>query len=149
MGNINSSLVSDLQAKSLAEKVTTLVSGKDLNYQGVDISSDKINFELSGNKAHANRVLLWLASKPYDFVREDTNAGILYSILGRIGTDNSNMEKWENFLKNNFAEKFASDLTLSYLNLRFDSTSKLLKIDMIVTDALNKTTFSISTGASV
>ena len=104
MAKLNSSYISDLQSTSLEEKIESSKNSVDLYYEGYDRNSN-IAFEQYGKYAHINRVLLWLSTKPRDYVRSSFTGGILYSLLGQLGND-TNLKSWENDIREKFNEEF-------------------------------------------
>ena len=147
MAKLNSSLIKDYQTTSLNEKIQTRLNTVDLNYLGYD-PNGKDSFEKYGVYSHINRVLLWLASKPNDYVRESFKGGILWSLLGRINND-SNHTEWENTIKERFNEEFSSELSLMYISISLDVPTKTAILNMVVSDNLNKQTFTVSTSATL
>lgn len=147
MPTANKSLISDLQSQTLHSKVQDDKRVVDLNYSGYDRNSDK-SFERYEGSAHRNRLMLWLSSHPYDYVRSNTVGGVIYSLLKRSVND-SNLEDWKQEIQERFNEEFSQDLTLLLLNLSFNSKSKTLVISMIVRDNLTKEAISITTEATI
>lgn len=149
MSNLNQSIIGELQSKTLQEKVNTLNNWVDLSWRGYDHSSyeDPSSVEKYGIKAHINRVLLWLASKPLDYVRSDFKGGVLYSLLGKLNSD-ANLLEFKQDIQNRFNLEFSQDLTLLFLELKTDKSYKKLYINMIVKDAITDSVFPITTEAS-
>lgn len=147
MPRLNSPLIGDIQSTNLHKKINTSLNEVDLNWLGNDRHS-KDSFEKYGTKANVNRVLLWLASKPDDFIRESLKGGILYSLLGQLTSD-TNLRDWENKIKERFNAEFSQDLEIFLLKLTTDKTYKKLKIEMIVRDCLLNKTFPVSTEAAL
>ena len=67
MAKLNSSYRSDLQSRTFNEKIEISKNTVDLNYEGFNAQTDK-SIERYGVSSHVNRVLMWLASKPNDYV---------------------------------------------------------------------------------
>ena len=147
MPRLNSPLISDLQSTTFKEKINTSLNEVDLNWLGNNRYSDD-SFEKYGTKANVNRVLLWLASKPDDYIRESLKGGILYSLLGQLTSD-TNLREWESSIREKFNAEFSQDLEIFLLKLTADKTYKKLKIEMIVRDVLLNKTFPVSTEASL
>lgn len=148
MSSLNKSIIGDYQTKTLEEKIKASTNGVDLNLYGYDHTSGKSPSDIvkSGAKAHVNRILFWLSSKPNDFIRESLKGGILYSLIGQLNKD-TNLQSWENLIKSKFASEFSSDLDLLYLKLNTDVSYKKLIINMVVRDRLTNNTFAVATGA--
>lgn len=147
MPTANKSLISDLQSQTLHSKVQDDKQVVDLNYSGYDRNLDK-PFERYEGSAHRNRLMLWLSSHPYDYVRSNTVGGVIYSLLKR-SVNESNLEDWKQEIQERFNEEFSQDLTLLLLNLSFNNKSKTLVISMIVRDNLTKEAISITTEATI
>lgn len=147
MPTANKSLISDLQSQTLQSQVKRDKQVVDLNYSGYDRNSNK-SFERYEGSAHRNRLLLWLASHPYDYVREPLKGGIIYSLLSRSVND-INLKEWEQEIQERFNEEFSSDLTLLYIKLSFNQITKGLLINMAVRDNLTKESVTLSTEASL
>lgn len=147
MAKLNSSYISDLQSTSLEEKIESSKNSVDLYYEGYDRNSN-IAFEQYGKYAHINRVLLWLSTKPRDYVRSSFTGGILYSLLGQLGND-TNLKSWENDIREKFNEEFSADLQLMYITLDLDKTRRILHISMIVRDLISNEVYPISTETSL
>lgn len=145
MPTLNSSYISDLQTRDLDQKIQDSRNTVDLWYEGYDATYNK-KFEQYGVYSHINRVLLWLSSKPYDYIRESFKGGVLYSLLGQITTD-TNLSSWENEIRDRFNQEFANDLSLLYIKLTMDKTKRILYINMAVRDAITSEVYPISTEA--
>lgn len=150
MSKLNRALVGDLQTTTLKEKIQNSIQGTDLWWLGYDHNSgtNPTTTIVSTNvRANINRVLLWLASKENDYVREPLKGGILYNLLGTL-SNNTNLSQWEDLIKSRFNEEFANDLDLLLLTLTPDPTYKKLYVQMIVRDKVTNKTFPVSTEAS-
>lgn len=143
MPTLNSSYISDIQTQNLSEKVETYKNTIDLKYDGYDRYED-IPFERKGMYSHANRVLLWLASKPNDYVRGNLRGGVLYSLIAQKMND-YNLSDWENTLRNKFNEEFSGELSLVYIKLIENNEKNTLSINLMVRDALSKEAFPLQT----
>ena len=145
MSNLNKSLISDLQTKTLQEKIDSAVTVVDLYWLGYDHTSELSPsiLERYNVQAHINRVMLWLSSKPNDYVREALKGGILYSLLGEIMNE-ENLSSHEEIIKARFTAEFANDLDLLYLKLSKSKTGRGLSINMIVKDKLLDTVIPIN-----
>lgn len=149
MNRLNQSLIGELQSKTFQNKTDSLNNWVDLNWKGYDHNStqDPSSIEKYRVNAHVNRVLLWLASKPLDYVRSDFRGGVLYELIGKLNSE-TNLQDWKSSIQNRFNNEFSQDLNLLYLDLKTDKTYKKLYINMIVRDALNNSVFPITTEAS-
>lgn len=147
MPRANKSLISDLQSQTLHTKVREDKQVVDLNYSGYDRNIDK-PFERYEGSAHRNRLLLWLASHPYDYVRSNTTGGVIYSLLKK-SVNEANLTEWQQEIQERFNEEFSQDLTLLLINLSYDNDSKTLMINMIVRDNLTKEAISVATEATI
>lgn len=150
MSKLNRALVGDLQTTTLKEKIQNSIQGTDLWWLGYDHNSgtNPTTTIVSTNaRANVNRVLLWLASKENDYVREPLKGGVLYNLLGTLN-NSTNLSQWEDLIKSRFNEEFANDLDLLMLTLTPDPTYKRLYVQMIVRDKVTNKTFSVSTEAS-
>lgn len=149
MSNLNKSLISDFQTKTFEEKIKASVNGVDLYWLGYDHTSDLLpsSVERYGVQANINRVLLWLSSKPNDYIRESLKGGILYSLLGQL-TQDTNLEDWERIIKSRFNDEFANDLDLFYLKITPDKAYRKITINMIVRDKVTNNTFPLTTEAT-
>lgn len=145
MANLNSSLVSDYQTKTLEQRINDNINSVDLNYLGFDAKTD-VSIEKYKIQSHINRVLLWLASKPYDYVRESLKGGVLYSLLGKLSNEDTASE-WEQDIRSRFNDEFYQELSLIYIKVDLDKVNKKATITMIVQDNINKKTFSVNTEA--
>mgnify|MGYP004514823037 CR=1 FL=1 len=148
MANSNSYIASELQTRSFRDKIELTSSGVDFNWRGFDHTADSTkkwnNLELRGVDANVNRVLFWLASKPYDYIRSNTRGGVLYELIGGINND-PNTQLWEESIRTGFNTEFSNDLDLLYLNLKLDKSERSLGITMIVRDKITNRTFPVST----
>lgn len=150
MSKLNRALVGDLQTTTLKEKIQNSIQGTDLWWLGYDHNSgtNPTTTIVSTNvRANVNRVLLWLASKENDYVREPLKGGVLYNLLGTLN-NSTNLSQWEDLIKSRFNEEFANDLDLLMLTLTPDPTYKRLYVQMIVRDKVTNKTFPVSTEAS-
>lgn len=150
MSKLNRALVGDLQTTTLKEKIQNSIQGTDLWWLGYDHNSgaNPTTTIVSTNiRANVNRVLLWLASKENDYVREPLKGGVLYNLLGTLN-NSTNLSQWEDLIKSRFNEEFANDLDLLMLTLTPDPTYKRLYVQMIVRDKITNKTFPVSTEAS-
>lgn len=150
MSKLNRALVGDLQTTTLKEKIQNSIQGTDLWWLGYDhnSSTNPTTTIVSTNvRANVNRVLLWLASKENDYVREPLKGGVLYNLLGTLN-NSTNLSQWEDLIKSRFNEEFANDLDLLMLTLTPDPTYKRLYVQMIVRDKVTNKTFPVSTEAS-
>lgn len=145
MSNLNKSLIGDLQTKTLQEKIISAITVVDLNWLGYDHLSglSPSTIEKYNVQAHINRVMLWLSSKPNDYVRESLKGGILYTLLGESMSD-ENLASKEELLKVRFSDEFANDLDLIYLKLTRSTVGRGLIVNMIVRDRLVNITIPIS-----
>lgn len=147
MARLNGSYISDLQSRTFEEKIESSKNSVDLYYEGYDRNKN-IAFEQYGRYSHVNRVLLWLASKPHDFVRVSFTGGILYSLIGQLTSD-SNLKEWENEIRDRFNEEFMNDLQLMYITLKIDKTRKILSVNLIVRDVISNEMYPITTETSI
>lgn len=148
MVRLNSSYISDLQSRDLETKIESSKNTVDLWYEGYDRNNPSRSFEQYGKYSHVNRALLWLASKPRDFVRSSWTGGVLYSLIGQLGSD-TNLKEWEDEIMERFNEEFAGDLQLMYITLNIDKKRRVLSINMIVRDAISNEMYPITTEATL
>lgn len=143
----NTSLLSELQSTSLAEDSISFIEGKDLNYQGYDLSDKKSEFELTGIDAIKNKVLFWLTSTPGDFVRDPNKGGILYSVLGKtINPDR--IERIKSNIFSYFEDNFQGELNLLDVSvLPKDLARRSWKITLFVRDPLSRENFKVAVDA--
>lgn len=145
MPSLNSSYISDIQTRDLKEKIQDGRNVVDLDYEGYNRLTDE-SFIKKGTNAHINRVLLWLASKPDDYVRETFKGGVLYSLLARNIND-PNLREWESSIRERFNSEFYGELNLVYVKLNIDKIRKILYVNMIVKDTLTRDSYTIATQA--
>ena len=142
MATLNRDLMGDYQSLNLQERVSKTLNSVDISYAGYDrlnpSSIDKYN-----NSAHVNRVLFWLGSGRYDYVRQPYSGGILRNLVGQILSDD-NLTLWENTIKSAFEENFANDLKLPYIKLQVDKVKRTLAVNMIVQDVLSNKMFTVT-----
>ena len=142
MATLNRDLIGDYQSLDLQERISKTLTSVDLSYTGYDrlnpSSIDKYN-----NNAHVNRVLFWLSSGRYDYVRQPYSGGILRNLVGQILSDD-NLTLWENTIKNAFEENFSNDLKLPYIKLHVDKVKRILTVNMIVQDILSNKMFTVT-----
>lgn len=150
MSKLNKSLISDSQTRTLSERIQNAIQGTDLWWLGYDHNSNQNPTQTivcTNTRAHINRVLLWLASKECDYVREPLKGGILYNLLGTLSHD-TNLSTWEDIIKSRFNEEFAQDLDLLLIKLTPDKSYRKLTVQMIVRDKIANKTFPVTTEAS-
>lgn len=145
MAKLNSSYRSDLQSRTFNEKIEISKNTVDLDYEGFNAQTDT-SIERYGVSSHVNRVLMWLASKPNDYVREPGKGGPLWTMLSKRMID-TNMKLWENSLSNRFEEEFSGELELVYLKLTADKTGRGININMVVRDAITREAYTVMTTA--
>lgn len=145
MPTLNSSYISDAQTRSLDEKVQDTRNTVDLDYQGFDRMAEE-SFEKYGMQSHVNRALLWLESKPNDYVRESFKGGVLYGLLAQ-NSNEPNLREWETLIRDRFNEEFMGDLSLVYVRLSMDKQRRILHINMMVKDNIARLTSTITTQA--
>lgn len=145
MPTLNSSYISDAQTRSLDEKVQDTRNTVDLDYQGFDRMTEE-SFEKYGMQSHVNRALLWLESKPNDYVRESFKGGVLYGLLAQ-NSNEPNLREWETLIRDRFNEEFMGDLSLVYVRLSMDKQRRILHINMMVKDNIARLTSTITTQA--
>lgn len=145
MPTLNSSYISDAQTRSLDEKVQDTRNTVDLDYQGFDRMTEE-SFERYGMQSHVNRALLWLESKPNDYVRESFKGGVLYGLLAQ-NSNEPNLRVWETLIRDRFNEEFMGDLSLVYVRLSMDKQRRILHINMMVKDNIARLTSTITTQA--
>ena len=145
MPTLNSSYISDAQTRSLDEKVQDTRNTVDLYYQGFDRMTEE-SFEKYGMQSHVNRALLWLESKPNDYVRESFKGGVLYGLLAQ-NSNEPNLREWETLIRDRFNEEFMGDLSLVYVRLSMDKQRRILHINMMVKDNIARLTSTITTQA--
>lgn len=148
MPQLNGDYISDLQSRTFSQKIENSKNVVDLWYEGYDINNPQISFEQYGKYAHVNRALFWLSSKPWDYIRESNNGGILYSLIGRL-TNDTNLTDWENEIRDRFNDNFAADLQAMYVKLTLDKNKRILYISMIARDMLTNEMYPLATEASL
>lgn len=141
-------IIDEHQEYLLQDAVSDLQNDCDLNYLGYNRLNSKQKFFVKGKEAHINRVLLWLASKSNDYVRQSLKGGVLYSLLGQKAAE-PDLEAWKAEIKTRFNHDFSQDLTLITLDLDMNKTTKVLGIRMIIQDNITKAMIPVSTGVSV
>lgn len=140
---LNQSLVGAYQTRDLKENIDRGLNTVDLNYAGFNAASED-SFEKYKMKSHVNRVLLWLASKPYDYVRESFKGGVLYNLLGKLSNDTT-VEEWKSTITEKFNEEFSNELSIMLMQINLDKINKKAILKMIVKDNINKLTFTVNT----
>lgn len=145
MPTLNSSYISDAQTRSLDEKVQDTRNTVDLDYRGFDRMTEE-SFEKYGMQSHVNRALLWLESKPNDYVRESFKGGVLYGLLAQ-NSNEPNLREWETLIRDRFNEEFMGDLSLVYVRLSMDKQRRILHVNMMVKDNIARLTSTITTQA--
>lgn len=153
MSLMNSAFRSELQTKTLPEKIVPIIQSTDLSCFGIDNDGHtKDDFVVSGKKSHINRALFWLSSKNYDFIREPNKGGYLYSLLGSSLAE-GNLQVMEEQLKQAFNLEFANDLEVIYVKLsrkKVDSNKpNCLVVNMVVRDLIDNSLYTIAKEASL
>lgn len=143
--NYNHSLMTDLQTKSIDERINISARGMDFDYRGYDVKKGGL-FVKSGVDANVNRVLFWLASKRFDYTRSALRGGVLYDLLGILSND-TNLQYWEEEISKRFNAEFSNDLGLIVCRLSTDRNRRILRVNMVVQDRLNGKTFPVNTEA--
>lgn len=143
MARLNNSLINDNQSRTLSQRVDTLTNTVDLNYNGYSTLNINDSFEKYGVYSHINRVLLWLASKPHDFVRSSLKGGILYSLLGTLQKD-SVAQEWEEIIMERFNENFSGELSMLTCKVTFDKQRRKVTVSVVVKDNVNQSVFSLN-----
>jgi len=141
-------IIDEHQEYLLQDAVNDLQNDCDLNYLGYNRLNPIQKFFVKGKEAHINRVLLWLASKPNDYVRQSLKGGVLYGLLGQKAAE-PDLEAWKAEIKTRFNQDFSHDLTLITLELSMNQNIKVLGIKMIVQDNITKAMIPVSTGVSL
>lgn len=148
MARLNKSQINDLQSMTFEDKVEDSVIGLDFNYLGFNKNVEDIKLLKYGTDANVNRVLFWLSSKKTDYVREPNKGGVLYELLGKLN-NKTNLQEWEEGIKEKFNREFFGDMQMLMLQLVPDRKYKKLIINMVVMDKLTNKTFPIGTEASI
>ena len=149
MARLNRSfIVTEHQETTLADSSEALKRATDLNYLGYDRLNPQKDFVLSGFQANVNRVLLWLASKPNDYIRQSYKGGVLYALLAQKAAD-PDLRSWESEIKDRFNTDFSQDLSLVTLDLNIDKKTKTLSLHMIVQDNITNAMIPVVTGVSL
>lgn len=148
MSKLNKSLVNDLQSLTFEEKLEDVYKTIDLNYLGYNRLNKKSSLLKYGTDANVNRILLWLSSKKYDYVREPDKGGVLYSLLGKSNSE-INIEEAEDHFKRCFTDEFTDYFDLLILKLIPQNKQRKITIYMVVFDRITLSTFTVSTEASL
>lgn len=148
MARLNKSQINDLQSMTFEDKVEDSVIGLDFNYLGFNKNINDSKLLKYGTDANVNRVLFWLSSKKTDYVREPDKGGVLYELLGKLN-NTTNLQEWEDGIKDKFNREFFGDMQMLMLQLIPDKKYKKLIINMVVMDKLTNKTFPIGTEASI
>lgn len=140
-------LVSEAQSMLFAEAMEAAVNGVDFNLKGYSLEDRTTEFVLEGTAANKNRVMLWLYSKPGDYVRQPDKGGPLYAILG-IPLSKDNADAIEDSITLSFNNFFSPDLELVDAVVQPDNANKRWIITLYVKDPIRRELFDIVLGAA-
>lgn len=110
----------------------------DINVQGYSLSNPS-EIELSGSDALANAVLLWLSSERGDYWLDDPSVGgPLYSFIGKPFVQDV-AEALASSFQSSFTLMFEDSMFINKLSIQADSSKKVWKLDLEVTDTVGTT----------
>lgn len=140
-------LISEAQSMLFAESMEALVNGVDFNLRGHNLTDSSSEFVLSGKEANKNRVMLWLYSKPGDYIRSPTRGGPLYAVIGK-GMSQDDADSIRDSITLEFNSFFIDDLELFEVSVVPDTKRRRWNITLFVRDPIRRELFDIALGVA-